>query len=241
VSEREVAKRARRWGVGRLVGGRTLSRCVPRLCDMMRHALTTYLGIASFAASVVAEAGPGISSNDAATYLIKRFDFYGHTGPNTPPDGEWHYNELAQYANASKRPEGEPLEVTASNLMVLMDTDRNSSVTKDELTAFLEHVRDRRGLNGEEGRQRAAARQAKAEADLNELKEKQAGDGEKHGVGKDGKTWFFGDGPEVNKAEKYMHRASSERTTGHAHAEAANKKRRKTRASRKRHAKKDEL
>ena len=62
-----------------------------------------------------------VSSADAASILMKRFDFFGATGPKSPPDGEWHYQELAQYVNASKRPPGEPLNVTASNMMLMIE------------------------------------------------------------------------------------------------------------------------
>lgn len=207
-------------------------------------ALTALVGLAGVAASTGAaeEAGREISSTDAAAYLIQRFDFYGHTGPGSPPDGEWHYNELAQYANASRRPEGEPLNLTASNLMVLIDTDRNSSVTKDELTAFLDHVRDRRGLNGEEGRQRAAARQAKVDAEMEEWKQKAEEQAQKHGVGKDGKTWLFGDGAAADKAASYMNKPSSEQKGARARTKAPGKKKRlKTRVSDRSRTKKDEV
>jgi hypothetical protein len=110
-----------------------------------------------------------VSAKDAAEYLIRRFDVLGHGGPGTPPDGEWHFQELAQYVNASKRPPGEELNVTTSNLMYLIDTDRNSSITRTELEAFLENRRDLAGLNGKAGLARAKEREREADERLREL------------------------------------------------------------------------
>jgi hypothetical protein len=80
----------------------------------------------------------------AAKFLMKRYDVGSPKGPEHGPDGMWHYPELAEYAKASKRPPGEELAVTASNLMVMMDKDRSSSVSLKELEKFLRRLKRER-------------------------------------------------------------------------------------------------
>mmetsp|Transcript_18790 Transcript_18790/g.47997 ORF Transcript_18790/g.47997 Transcript_18790/m.47997 type:complete len:198 (-) Transcript_18790:249-842(-) len=138
-----------------------------------------------------------VTTADAAAHLLARFDVCGPEGPavDPKPDGEWHYQELAQYVNASRRPEGEPLNVTASNLMFMIDTDRNNSITRTELEAFLESRRDSKGLNGEAGLRRAAKREADLKQELEESKKKY--------TTADGKTFITSEGgPDVEQLSK---------------------------------------
>jgi len=119
----------------------------------------------------------------AAAYLMKTFDIGGPD--SNQPDGVWHYPELAAYVNSSRRPEGEELALTASNMMLLMDHDRSSSIDQVELEIFIDELRDRRGLNGEAGLKREGAREAKRQMELAE------GGGSTVQQGEDGKTWML--------------------------------------------------
>ena len=183
-----------------------------------------------------------VSVDEAAAHLMARFDIYGMKGPESPPDGMWHYQELARYVNASRRPEGEPLNVTASNMMLLMDTDKNSSITKDELAAFLNDLRDQRGLNGEEGRERARVRREEVRKSMEEMQKKQKTESV------DGKTWVFGD--HVEKPDKEALRRMEEGARSQARerykAEGKQfpgdaKKTKKSKRKRKKGGSKDEL
>ena len=158
---------------------------------------------------------------------------------------EWTYDELAQYVNASKRPAGEALSVTASNFMLMMDRDRNSSITLNELEDFLQERRDVQGLNGEAGNARAAERQRKMDAELEEVRKRQPAGASKPIIfGKDvdretadAEQFLMGlHHPELVKAEK----AAPRRKHG---AEGATQKRRKakSRKRRKEAASKDEV
>ena len=160
-----------------------------------------------------------ISVADAAAYLLKRFDVGSLQDPSGGPDGMWNYQELAQYVNASKRPAGEELNVTASNLMLVVDTDRSDSITLKELEDFLQDRRDVLGLNGEEGSKRAAAKRKANEDRLKEQALHITNDGDK--------TWVLGD--KMTNSEQNVD-ALAKLGKSRAGKRAADKKRGKRRA-----------
>ena len=191
------------------------------------------------AASLLA-AGPGrpqyLSKEDlendpvkAADYLFLKFDVGSPKGPTAGPDGLWHAPELAAYVEKSKRPPGEDLSLTTRNMMLMMDTDRSSSVSKPELVAFLRRIARMRGIKTASDPDGLASEED--EEDEEELRDAAAA----LKPGPDGKSWFFGSG--MSEADQENLAKKSAEKDAQRDAELAKKAKEQARAKKEKAAK----